>query len=167
MAHAVVRTDKMFGTDVRSGLVSAKYIVGTTETDIDNGNVVMLDGLMTGEREVYKATTPAANTALAKIVLVASPEVMYDERLKSIADFYNKAGDIVRGYYLHSEDIFSVTADALAGVTSSTAVGALVELQAGTKLKVVSTATSGSTQVGKIIEIANAGALKYYVIQVN
>lgn len=172
--HAVVRTDLMFGTNVNAGLRSFKYMgSGSTATDIDNGNVVRLDGIIadavTGEvpdREVWKAVTPAANSAIGDIVLVATPELHYDERYKMLKDFYNAAGRICRGYVLHRDDIFSVTAEALSGVTSSTAPGWAVELQADTKLKTAATATNGSTVVGKIIQIETIGAVKYYVIEV-
>lgn len=167
MAYAVVRTDKMFGTDVRSGLVSVKYMgSGSTATAIENGNVVKLSGLVANEREVYKGVTPAANTPLNEIAFIASPEIMYPAEKKQLDEFRNEAGEICRGYKLHSGDIFSVTAEALAGVSGSTAVGHVVELQAGTKLKVATSATSGSTTVGKIIEIANAGRYKFYVVEV-
>lgn len=163
---AVVRTDKMTGTDNRAYLASCKYMgAGATATAIDNGNVVKLSGLMTGEREVYKAVTPAANTALADIVLVATPELMYDERKHDLDEFSNEAGDILRGYHLHSQDIFSVTKDALVGV-SAPAVGNVVELAAGTKMNVAASGTSGATKVGTIIEVETVGKYTYYVIQV-
>lgn len=167
MSYGVVRTDKMTGTDNRAYLVSAKYMgSGSAATVVDNGCVVKLDGLMDGEREVYKAITPEATSALKDIALVATPEVIYDNGLKNLDEFTNKAGTIIRGYRLHTGDIFSVTVDALSGATLSTAVGALVELQAGTKLKVVTSATGGSTQVGKIVAIEETSRYKYYVIQV-
>ena len=172
--HGVVRTDKLMGTDDRSMLVSLNYVVvngnNVTETAIDNGNVVKLGNLKTGEREIYIATTPAANTAITDIVLVASPEVMYDERLKDLADYFNEAGKNVRGYRLHSGDIFSLTADALEGTTGANgtlAVGSVVELQAKTVLKAVASGTAGSTAIGKIIAIDVVGPYTYYVIQVN
>lgn len=177
--HGVVRTDKLMGTDVRSMLVSLNYIVITqddqsqdvsTETAIDNGNFVKLGALKEDEREIYLATAPAASDALADVVLVASPEVMYDERLKDLADFYNEAGKNARGYRLHSGDIFSLTAEALSGTTGESgtlAVGSIVELQAGTKLKAVASGTSGSTAIGKIIAIDVVGPHTYYVIQVD
>lgn len=167
MTHGVIRTDNMLGTDVGTHLVSFKYQPSDTDTAIDNGNVVVIGDLINGEREVHTATTPAANSALAKIAVVASVEVMYDERKKNLDDFYNEAGKICRGYYLHSKDVFSVTADALSigsGVTP--AVGSIVELAAGTKLNVVASLTSGSTQVGTIAAIEKAGRYTYYVIQI-
>ena len=167
MRYGVVRTDKMMATDVRSMLESVKYMgAGSTATAIDNGNVVKLDGsLMTGEREIKKGVTPAANDALDAIVLIASPEVMYDERKRNLDDFQNEAGKVCRGYHLHSGDIFSVTKDALDGVATP-AVGNVVELKAGIKLNVAASATSGSTVVGKIIAVDVVGRYTYYVIQV-
>ena len=58
-----------------------------------------------------------------------------------------------------SGDIFSVSKEALDG---EAAVGSVVEAQAGTKLKVVKTATSGSTTVGKVMAIEG----NYFVIEV-
>lgn len=167
MSYGVVRTDKMMATDVRSMLESVKYMgAGSTATAIDNGNVVKLDGsLMTGEREIKKGVTPAANDALDAIVLIASPEVMYDERKRNLDEFQNEAGKVCRGYHLHSGDIFSVTKDALDCVATP-AVGNVVELKAGIKLNVAASATSGSTVVGKIIAVDVVGRYTYYVIQV-
>lgn len=163
MAHAVVRTDRMYGTDVDPGLVSVKYIgAASTETAIDNGNVVLLNGLMTGEREVYAGITPAANSALKDIVLIATPELI---RLKNLDDFYNLAGGISRAYHLHTSDIFSVTAEALTA-EADIAVGNIVELAASTKLNVVSSVTEGSTVVGRVIAIDVVGRYTYYAIEV-
>lgn len=53
--YGVVRTDNMTGTDVRSELVSVKYM-GTgknTATEIENGSVLKASDLMDGEREVF------------------------------------------------------------------------------------------------------------------
>lgn len=158
MAKAIFRSDNMSATKDASLLKSAKYLVSTTETTIENGNVVALDGLLDGHREVFKATTPAVNSTFYGIV--STPELMYDETpRKGLADFANEAGAIIRVTIPTKGDIFSVTAEAFSTTPS---VGNLVELQANTKLKAVATATSGSTQVGKII--AKDGA--FYVIQV-
>ena len=47
MAYGVVRTDRMYGTDVGAGLVSVKYMGsdGSTATEIQNGSVVKLGDL--------------------------------------------------------------------------------------------------------------------------
>lgn len=163
--YAVVRTDNMYGTDVRAGLVSLKYMgaSGDTPTDIQNGSVVLLDGLMDGEREIYKAKDVTGSEALKDVVLVDSPEVMYDERLRNLEDFVNVAGRAARGYHFHDGDTFSVTEEALGGTRAK---GDIVELAAGTKLNSASTATSGMTTVGKIIAIEMTGPRTYYVVKV-
>ena len=169
--HGVVRTDLMHGTDVRAELVSVQYLGanGSTPTDIDNGNVLKATALKTGEREIYVGAAVAASTPINEVVLIASPEVMYDERLRNLDDYYNVAGKTCRGYRLHSGDVFSVTKPALAGAETP-AVGDVVELAAGTKLSVVAAstgATSGSTVVGKIFAIETAGRYTYYVVKVD
>ena len=168
MAHAVVRTDNLASTDVRGGedLVSVRYQPSNTKTAIDNGNVVLLGDLETGEREVYKGATPAANSPLEDVVLITTPEVMYDERLRSLDEYFNEAGKICRGSHFHRNDTFSVTKDALDG-KSEPAVNDIVELKAGTKMNVAASLTSGSTQVGHIIAIEQAGRFKFYVIKVD
>ena len=173
MTHAVVRTDNMFGTDNRSGLVSIKYITEeqqseTTvkvENEIENGNVLKVGALMEGEREIFEGSAVAATDDLSEVVLVASPEVMYDERLRNLDDFITEAGKPARGYRLHNGDLFSVTIEALDG-SGDPAVGDIVELKAGTKLHYAASATASTTQVGKIIAIENAGRYTYYVIHV-
>lgn len=168
MAYAVVRTDKMIGTDVRSELVSVRYQPSNVKTAIENGNVVKLGALETGSREIYKGATPAANDNITAIVLIATPEVMYDERKRNLDEFINEAGAIARGYRLHKHDIFSVTKDALDGAENPT-VGDVVELKAGTKLNVKAAtagATGGSTVVGTIIDKNVVGRYTYFAIEV-
>lgn len=168
--HGVCRTDLLWATLNGAGLASVEFATksGSTYTpaDLDNGSLVVLDGLKDGEREIYHAIAPTASSKIGEIYLVCAPEVMYDERLNDLADFYNEAGTPARGYLLHTGDVFSVTAEALDGVTAATKAGNIVEAQAGTKAKVVSTATSGSTTIGKIIAVETVGTRKYYVVRV-
>lgn len=158
--HGVVRTDALLATSASAGLHSVKYMVGEEFAAIDNGSVLVLDSLIEGEREVWKAVDPTEGAELGKLVLIATPEVMYDERLRNLTDFYNEAGVAARGYVLHSGDIFSVTAPVLDGADDA-AVGATVGVQASTKLKV------GGTGLGTVIAIETVGSLKYVVIRVN
>lgn len=162
MAYGVVRTDNMYGTDVRAGLVSIQYLGadGETPTEIENGNVLKVGALKDGEREIYVGGAVAANDKLTDVVLVASPEVMYDERKRNLDEFINEAGKTCRGYRLHSGDIFSVTADALTG---SPAVGQPVTLAAGTKMEV----GGSGTAVGTIIAADVVGRYTYYAIKVD
>ena len=172
MAYAIVRTDNMAGTDVRSLLVSVKYFVTDNsgdepvdvETAIENGNVLKIGALLDGEREIYKGSAVAASDKLEDVVLIASPEVMYDERKKNLDEYINEAGKICRGYHIHAGDCFSVTAEALKN--ASPAVGQVIELAAGTKLNNVSSATASSTVVGKIIAKDIVGSKEFFAIKV-
>lgn len=167
MAYGIVRTDNMYGTDVRAALVSIKYMGegGDTPTAIENGSVLKVGALIEGEREIYVGGAVAANDKVEDVVLVASPEVMYDERKKNLDEYINDAGKACRGYHIHSGDIFSVTKEALAGAAVP-AVGNVVELAAGTKLNVVTEAT-GATVVGTIIAVDVVGRYTYYAIKAN
>jgi hypothetical protein len=162
--HGVVRTDDLEPIKI----VSAKYYVSTTATAVDNGNVLKVEALISGEREIYKAEKPAANTSIDDIILIATPELFFDGTKINFVDFVNEAGDRLRGYRLHSGNTFNVTADAISAA-ATIARGDIVELQADPKLKVVAAATgltSGSTQVGTILDIETVGTLTYYVVKV-
>lgn len=167
MAYGIVRTDNMYGTDVRAALVSIKYMGedGATPTAIENGSVLKVGALMDGEREIYVGGDVAADDKITDVVLIASPEVMYDERKKNLDEYINEAGKACRGYRIHSGDVFGLTKDALDGVKAP-AVGNVVELAAGTKLSVAESAT-GATVVGTIIAVDVVGRYTYYVIKVN
>ncbi|MEG1502105.1 MAG: hypothetical protein RR370_01810 [Synergistaceae bacterium] len=164
IVHAIVRTDLMQGTYNPTGLVSVRYMgSGNTETEIDNGNFVLLNGNLDGEREIYKGVTPAADSNIENVVLLAAPELMSDEHKKNMNEFYNEAGAAIRGYRLYSGNIFSLTAEAFDGTPAK---GKIVELQAKTKLKVVASATAGSTVVGEIFEEEIEGTNVYFAIRI-
>lgn len=162
-SYAIVRTDRMHGTYNAADLVSVRYSPSGTDTAIEQGNCVLLGALDTANREVYVGATPAVNSALSKIALIATPEVVADERLKSLSDFRNEAGAICRGYMIRSGDIFSVTAAAVTAIVGTApAIGQVVELAADTKLLLTASLTLNSTQVGTIIQIDG----NYIVIRV-
>lgn len=160
MAYTVVTREKMTSEWDGSKRISLKYRPSGVDTAIENGMVVVVGDLIDGEREVYAGDTPAVDTAVAKLALITTPEVMADERKKSISDFRNEAGDICTADKLFSGDIFSLTEEGFEGTPSK---GNVVELQAGVKLKVVASATPGSTKIGKIIDVVNGK----YAVQVD
>lgn len=167
--YGVVRTDNMTGTDVRSELVSVKYMGANkkTVTEIENGSVLKASELADGEREVFIGEQVSKDTPIREVVLIAAPEVPYDERLRNLDEFINVAGKACRGYRLHSGNIFSLTKEALTGLASP-AKGNVVELaDKATKLNVVAAATASTTTVGKIIDVEIAGRYTYYVIKVD
>lgn len=161
--HAIVRLDNVAATKNGALIKSVKYMgSGSTPTAIDNGMFVEIGGLMDGEREVHLATTPKASSAYFGIV--CTPEVQYDQTGdKSLYTYENEADSVSKVIIFQKGDIYSVTVEAL---DKAPIVGSLVELQASTKGKVVATATSGSTTVGKVIEVDVVGRVTYYVIEV-
>ena len=169
--YPVVRTDKMCGTDNRIDLDSVRYMGagGDTPTAITNGSVVKRGDLMTDKggtytaREVYVGGDVEADTPLSEVLLIATPEVDYDERNRDLDDFTNEAGVNARAYGLHVGSIFSVTANAFSGTPAK---GDVVELAEGTQLKVVKSATPSSTTVGKIEAVEPAGKYTFYVVRV-
>lgn len=167
MTHGIVRTDLLAGTDARSGLVSVRYQPGGSFRDIDNGNIVKLVGLENDSRTVYAGTTPSPEngSGISDIVLISSPESDYSDHVYGLNKIYNKSGSICRGYRLHAGDVFSVTIDAL-NAPKTPKVGDVVELDHGTKLKVVPSATSGATIVGSIFDINTIDNLILYAIKV-
>lgn len=163
MAHAMFRSDNMEAT------VNGKFLVSlyvSTEGGIDNGNVVKVGGLKTGEREVREYATPAANTPLADIAILGSEEVVKGKKYNTVGEFCNEKGSIARGYRLVSGDMFAVTADALDGTGTYTVGTTICELQAGTKLKAVDSLTQSSTKVGTLEAIESEGATTWYVFRV-
>lgn len=163
MAKAIFRADNCAFTKNPALLKSAKYMgSGSTATTIDNANFVAIGGLVTGEREIHTATTPAVNTTYFGIV--CTPELEYDEIGYHGLDTYtNEAGKVLRVGILQKGDIYSATVEAF---DATPTVGKLIELKAGTAGKVVTTATSGSTQVGEVIAIEKSGRFTYYVVEV-
>lgn len=159
MAYGVIFREKMQSEYDGTKRISGKYLPSSVATAIENGNVVLIGSLVTGEREVYTLTTPAANSALTAIGIVTTPEVVADERKKNLDEFRNEAGEVITVDKLCSGDIFSVTADALTGTKTK---GDVVELQAGTKLNTAATLTASSTKVGTLIDITNG----MYAVQV-
>jgi hypothetical protein len=149
MAYAVINTDSMSATKDASKHVHFRI----TNTALENGSVVKIGSLVTGERQLYTYSTPEVSTPLTSIAILVTPELVADERKKALSDFRNEVGDEALGFMLEKGDVFTITAEGLTG--TSIAVGNVVELQADTKLKVVATATSGSTKVGSVIAIEN------------
>ena len=165
--YSVVRTDNMLGTASGTHLDSVRFFDSNDKpAAIENGHVVKVGALLDNERELHKATAPAANTPIKEIGLVATPEVFYDERLHNLSDFINEAGTNARVYYLHTGDEFSVTEEGVAAA-ATVAVGNIAELQAGTKIKIVASATSGSTVIGKVIAVEKTSRYTYIVIRVD
>lgn len=157
MAYGVVRTDNMSGTTLGKDLVSIKFKSGDADAAIENGAVVLIGDYIDGE--VRKGSAPAANSPIDSIALIASEEIVKDKKTNTLAEFVNKAGSVARGYRLRTGDIFSLKAAAIDGTAKK---GSVIELQAGTKLKAVDSATASSTKVGTVVAVEG----DWFVIEV-
>ena len=158
--YCVVRTDRMIGTDVATHLRSVRFY-GTEDkpVEVENGVIAHLEGLEEGQREVHKAVAATAGADLTECVLIAAPEVMYDERLRNLDDYINEAGKAIRGYILHSNDEFSVTPEGFVNKVVP-AVGAEVGIGADGKID------AAGTGLGVCSHIETVGRYTYYTILV-
>ncbi|MBS4879573.1 MAG: hypothetical protein KH138_04585 [Firmicutes bacterium] len=160
MNYCVFRSDLMFGTDNRAGLVSCRVYDNdeTTQIEVQNGTIVELKGFEEGQREVYKAVLATASSKLENCVVIGSVETMYDERKHNLDEFVNEKGVICRGYRLHVNDLFSITEPGIDGDMPT--VGAEVGIGEKGKIK------SGATGLGTCEYIELAGRYTYYTIKV-
>lgn len=161
MAYTVIRTDLLSGTDVAADLVSLRvYDAEDKQIPVENGTIVELKGYEEGQREVMKAVLATADSKVEDCAIVASEEVMYDERKKNLDEFVNEAGTICRGYIPRSRNIYSITKEGFVGATAPTEVGAEVGLGADGKLN------AAGTGYGTVMAIEIAGRYTYYVIKI-
>lgn len=169
MAYCVVRTDLLAGTRNPAFLEHGRYHAASGDTaEIQNGSIVFVDALEDGERESHKYKDVPENAKIKDLVLIAAPEVIYDEsNHKTLRDFTNAAGSIVRGYYLLPQTEFSVTAEGISGTAPT--VGQTLIVAKDTHIMKVGAASDG-TVIGKCTEIETKfqyGAnVTYYTIKV-
>lgn len=159
MAYTVFRSDLLSGTDVAADLVSARVYNDDEKIAVENGTIIELEGLEPGEREVHKAKLATASSKLSDCVVVGSPEVFYDERLKNLDQYINEPNKIVRGYVLRSRNMFSLTKE---GFVDGTVPAVGDEVGIGTDGK-LDNAGSG---FGVCEAIELAGRYTYYVIRI-
>jgi len=170
--YGVIRTDLVKAT--KSGnILSGRFYNGSgAAAAIENGNLVKLDSLIDGERDLWKVVAPGGTTA-SDLYVVATPEIIYDESLKSngaLNQFRNEAGTNITLVPLEVGDIISVS-DACINILSSAtepSVGSYVTPSTtGTKWKeIAGTSLDNEVFRGKIIarEVYN-GAKYLNVIQ--
>ena len=161
--HAIVRLDNCSAQYNGALVKSVKYFVGDTATNLDNGNVIALSGLMAGEREIYKAIAPA--TATRNVLLACGVELMYDESTyHGLGDYQNEAGKPFRAIELQTGDTFSATAEAF---DTTPAKGNYVTVAAGSTKMTIKTSVTTETVLGTIVAIETVGSDTYYVVSVS
>lgn len=150
--YGVFRSDNVKATKT-GAIKSGRYFVGANATKISNGNLVKLDSLISGERELWKVVAPGGTTA-GDLYIVATPEIIYDETLKSngaLDQFENEAGANITLLQLEIGDLFSISDECIAPVGDEPAVGKFVTPSAtGTKWTEVAQTTS-EVFYGKIV----------------
>lgn len=163
--HAIVRTDNMSATGDNSLMVSGRfYDAGDELAAIDNGNLVVIGGYDTNEREVRKCTTPTASADISTLGLVVTPELFYDEsRYHGLEEWVNEKGAELTIMRFHANDCFGVTKEAINGDTMPEVDEYLI---AGDTTKFEVSASATGTVIGRVSEIETVGADVYYVVQV-
>lgn len=109
----IVRLDNVAATANGSLLKSAKYFEDSVATAIENGEIVDVEVLVDGEREIHKAVK--AETSSTNVGIVCTPEVIYDQSGvgdSDLANFTNAADDVIRVALLTQGDIFSIAGEA-------------------------------------------------------
>jgi hypothetical protein len=152
--YGIVRTDNLKATKT-GALKSGRYYVSTTPTAIENGNLVKLDSLISGQREVWKVVAPGAITA-TNLYVVATPELIYDETTqKKLSEFRNEAGKNITLMSLEVGDELSVSDACITPIDDTDdvpAVGSYVIPSAsGTKWTEVASLGGTEKCYGKII----------------
>lgn len=155
MAYGVFRSDNLKATKT-GAIKSGRYYVTTTPTKISNGNIVKLDSLISGERELWKVVAPGAVTA-GDLYIVATPELIYDESLKSngaLDQFENAAGANITLLQLEIGDLFSISDECITPISGADepVVGSYVTPSAtGTGWTEVAAISSNEVFYGKIV----------------
>ena len=153
--YAVITREAMASEYDGTKRKSAKFYSSDAPAEIENGMVVKIAGTIPGEREVLKVVAPEGNEDVADLWIVTTPEVVADERKKNLSDFVNEAGQIITIDKLMPNDIFSLTAEGLAGTAVA---GHKVGLASagGVKLAVAASESGMGTVIGPVLDIANA-----------
>ena len=153
--HAMFRSDAMAGTTLGQYLVSLRVA-----TEIDNAMLVAVGALEDGQREVKAMAAITADTKVGNIAVLGSEEVDKEKTFDTVGGFTNKVGTIARGYILHDNGAYSVTAEAFEGGVP--AKGAKVYAKAGSNKH----HTAGDVEIGVCEAVETDGATTWYVIRI-
>lgn len=146
---AIVRKDKLLA-GYNGNLESVKIHNGTGAlTASTNGVFVKVEGLLAGQREVKKATLADLDDVALEVFLIHNSEIMYDERLSKLSDFFIDSDKVARAYRLFEGDIVTLTTDLFVGTP---AVGQKLVVHTDGKLGYDATALGTARLVFEVIE---------------
>lgn len=148
---AIVNLESMAGTDVQAFLQSVQ-----ATTDLDNGSLIVLGGLVSGQQDVRVATAPT-DVKTEEVLLVHSPEIIEVNGLRvNLTDpsqFTNPKNRPARAWRLNVGDRFTITDD---GITGTTVVDQFVVPKNGTTKPEVAADLTGGTKVAfKVLSKTN------------
>ena len=144
MAKGIFIAENMASTKVGSLLRSAQQA-----TAIENGSIVKLGDLVTGEADLYNAEAIAAITDTA--YFVDGVELIADEQLtKGLDDYENPANKPFRVRKPMVGDRFSISESMITALADTVVVGNIAEIAAGNKLAEVAEAT-GATATATVV----------------
>lgn len=151
--HGVCET-----SDITSVQVGHLYSLVADE-DIDNGSFCVLGDYVKGD--VWKAAIPAKGD---KLILINTSIIIYEDYTKKMqeeANFYNAAGDVMRGFELKDTDKMALSTECFNGVPE---VGKYVAVDGtGYQLKVYGAAPTDTGFVGYIYDTATNGNYRIIV----
>lgn len=149
----IVRLDKV--KSVKCGNI---FDVVSDEV-LENGMIGVLGELVGDEREVRTLEKPV-DLESGEIVVVASPEIMYEEYKKvdgALGKFVIDAGTVARAYTLAPTDIVSVSADLVVALGAKPVKGNVVTATVGSYKFEEKASASTEKFVAKIIGIEKIG----------
>lgn len=142
----IVRRDKTLAG--YNGNIESVFVVDAGK-DYDNGTLVTIGGLADTAkfgREVKEAKLATADTGSEEVLMVITPELMYDEK-KTLDQFTNPEEGVARAYRFADGDVVSLT---VSGLPSGVAVGDL--LVAGAEGKLVAYESGAYKVAFEVIE---------------
>lgn len=154
----IVRLDKVKSTRVG-------HIFSVLSADaLENGSIGYLNGLVSGEREIYNlAKFATATIATKRAVLIASPEILADESTvakSKLSAFVNPANVACRGYELALGDIFSVSSDMVGALATDVVVGnSVIAVNASYKYAEIASPVGTEQFTAKIIGVETMGTM--------
>ncbi|RPK23986.1 hypothetical protein [Paenibacillus xylanexedens] len=155
-----VRLDKVQAT--YNGNIES--IIATV--DLKNGAAITIGGLVDGHREAVIGATPT-DVTIDEVLLVASPEIVYDSRKHNIHDFINIKNKPLRGYHYTIGDTVTVTDDMLDGTSVKNQY--LIPVNGSSKLKAAADLSDGTRFAAKVLEkvkLYGEPATRYKVVKV-
>lgn len=142
---------------------AVNYRFAKHTADLDNGQVISLDGLADGEHDVWKVADASSGK---EIWIVTGVELQYDEK-KQISDYVNEAGKPFRCERAEGM-IVAISKEVLSFVTNEATdmvAGAWVGATAGNRLLLDAGETTLSDVYGQVIDVYTRGGIKFAAIE--